>query len=366
MSYNYILDNFFHYFFLFLAIYAAVLFAAYYLKNKYIGKKINPWWYNIFFWGTIFIWPLTWVVLNPEFIGYGHPRGVDGVFAKNGKVYVTDYLLMASMRSNPPLSSKFSRIHILDAGSGNKILRFPTGEYGFLSEVKGDSIFFSHNEVVQIFSASNGKLISKWDQKSLPGIFPQLSAGIEGLRTYPLQKIVEISTLDAKEWYFSLLTGKLSAEDPGRPAGKYVPTNHWYFFNTDELKIDDQPNGTTLLRLDGDAVRKLKARNAPSGNNQEFLLGEFIAFSQKQNCVVVLSYETTKETGFILTGISLDNQTKLWELKKRDLRSDDEVKYRFTIAWGFSNDPDVLYFAMQDEVMAVEMATGKILWRQKL
>ena len=45
---------------------------------------------------------------------------------------------------------------------------------------------------------------------------------------------------------------------------------------------------------------------------------------------------------------------------------EDGLKYPLPICWTSNNNSEVLFFAMKDEVMAVEMATGKILWWQEL
>ena len=61
-----------------------------------------------------------------------------------------------------------------------------------------------------------------------------------------------------------------------------------------------------------------------------------------------------------------NRQNKLWELKQSTLRPDDEQKYPITTCGTSDNISDVLFFAMKDEVVALEIFTGNILWMQKL
>jgi hypothetical protein len=100
--------------------------------------------------------------------------------------------------------------------------------------------------------------------------------------------------------------------------------------------------------------------------NLKFLLGEFIALSEPQQCLVVLSYATTDKTGFLLTGVSLDGRQKLWELRQSALRPQDAATDALTYAWACDQAQGVLYFGMRDEVMAITMASGKQLWRVAL
>ena len=79
-----------------------------------------------------------------------------------------------------------------------------------------------------------------------------------------------------------------------------------------------------------------------------------------------MSFETTKRIKFVLSGVSLDGKTRLWQLKQRDLRPNDRQEYPLSTASTLDNKTNNLFFAMQDEVIALEISTGRIIWRQKL
>jgi hypothetical protein len=370
MSYNSALDVFFSYWYLNLGVLLVFILIAFFLRRAFIKSNGGKLLFRIFFFGIVFLWMITYLLLNPMYLGYGKPCGVDGMMSANGKVYVVDYLLSGGSRISGP--GEYSRIHVLDAKKGDKIIRFPAGLHGTLYGVNGDSLIFYNQDLISIFSASTGKAIAKWDDEDLPKVFPELSAGIDHIMICDAYKYLEITTLDAKHYNLSLENAHLYAVKEDQQAQPpYVPTKKMYLQNDNEIKIDDQPGGRTLLQLQGtdqnQEVRLLKGNNGNMlNNNLEFIMGGFIALDEPQKCFVVESYETTQNTGFILRGISLDGQNKLWELKQSTLRPDDDTKYPITTSSVIDENSEILFFAMQDEVMAIEILTGNILWRQKL
>ena len=368
MSYNSILDAFFTYWYINLGLLAVFIIISLFYRQKILKSYISKRWFSAFFIVIAFIWLMTFILLNAMYLGYGHPDGVDGIVTSEGKIYVVDYILGGGSKVSGP--GKYSRIHILDSKTGNKILRFTTGEHGALYGVKGDSLIFYGEDLVKIFSAEKGKLIANLNRKTLPKIFPELSSGIDNVMVSYADKILELTTLDGNHYNLSLQTATLSSNKQNKPKEEYSSTNKMYIQNENEIKIDDQRGGRVLMQMqstDGNQeVRCLKNRNGSPVNDMKFIMGEFIAVSERQKCFVVMSFETTKKTGFILTGISLDGQNKLWELNQSTLRPEDEKKYPLPTSWTLDKNSDALYFAMKDEVMALEILTGNILWRQKL
>jgi hypothetical protein len=367
MSYNFVLDAFFSYWYINLGV-LAVLMLISLLFRRMIYTRPAKLFFNIFFVGIPFIWLLTFLLFNPMFLGYGHPAGVDGMMSAEGKIYVVDYILTGGSRVSGP--AEYSRVHVLDAGTGSKILRFPAGEHCALFGVKGDSLIFYGENLLSIFSASNGKLIAKLNRKTLPGVFPELSSGIENVMISYSEKMLELTTVDGNHYNLSLQTASLLPGNRNKEKDEYSPPKNIYLQNDNEIKSYDRHGGKTLLQLQGkdgnQEARYLKSGNGNVVNELKFLMGEFIAVSESQKCFVVMSFETIKKTGFILTGISLDGQNKLWELKQSTLRPDDDMKYPLPTSWNLNSNSDVLYFAMKDEVMAMEILSGNILWRQKL
>ena len=98
--------------------------------------------------------------------------------------------------------------------------------------------------------------------------------------------------------------------------------------------------------------------------NLKFISGTIIKLSEKCNCFVVLSYETTKKTRFILTGVSIDGKNKLWELKQSSLRPNFDNEN--PLCWNYDKELDVIFLGMKDEVIAMDISSGAVLWKQRL
>lgn len=370
MNYNSVLDYFFSYWYINSGVLAVLIIIFYFIKRKYLFfyTSTSKFFAGTLFYGIIFLWLITFFLLNPMFLGYGHPVGVDGMMSAGGKVYVVDYILTGGSKVSGP--AEYSRVHILDASTGEKIRRFNLGEHSTLFGIKGDSLIFHGDNLVNIFSSSKGNLIAKLNRKTLPKIFPELSSGIDHVMISYSDKMLELTTMDGNHFNLSLQTAVLYPVKKNKEKKEYSPTKKIYLQNDNEIKIDDQPGGRVLMELRGEnenqEVRYIKNRDGKIANELKFVMGEFIAVSERQKCFAVMSFETTKKIGFILTGISLDGQDKLWELKQSELRPGDKNEYPLPVSWTLNNDSDVLYFAMKDEVIAVEILTGKILWRERL
>jgi hypothetical protein len=370
MSYNSVLDTFFSYWYVNLGVLLVLLIIFYFIKRKYIFfyTSTSKFLSGVLFYAIIFLWIITFFLLNPMFLGYGHPAGVDGMMFADGKVYVVDYILTGGSKVSGP--AEYTRAHILDAETGNKILRFPAGDHCGLYGVKGDSLIFYGNNLVNIFSASSGKLITKLNRKTLPDAYPELSSGIDHVMISYSDKMLELTTVDGNHFNLSLRTAELYPVKKNKERKEYTASKKIYVHNDNEIIIDDQPGGRVLMQLQGEGsnqeVKYLKGRNGNVISELKFVMGEFIAVSEQQKCFVVLSFETTKKIGFILNGVSLDEQDKLWELNQSELRPEDKNEYPLPVSWTLNNDSDILYFAMKDEVIAIEILTGNILWREKL
>ena len=340
----------------------------YFIRKRFITSNNGKGWTAFIYPGIMFIWIFTFLLLNAMYLGYGNPKGVKQVMVSDGKLYVADFLLGGGSRATS--ASPYSRIHILEPETGKKIFRFPTGESGELTGIKGDSLIFYGDDLLKIFSSSNGKLIAKLNRKTLPKIFPELSSGIDNVGVSHSEKMLELRTLDGNHYNLSMKTAVLYPAKNNKFDEEPELKNKLYINNEHEIVTNNKPGGTTLLQLDGDngnqEIRYIKGRNNSKVNDAKFLMGHFIAVSEKHNCFVILSYETTKKIGLTLTGLTLSEQNKLWELKHDSLKTEDDPEYPLTTAWAMDDNSGTLFFAMKDEVIAIEILTGSIIWRQKL
>lgn len=368
MSYNTALDAFFSNWFLNLGILAVMMILLYYIRSKFISFRKVTMFINILFPLIIFIWVFTFLLLNALYLGYGHPKGVTGVILSENRLFVVDFLLGGGSRATSP--TKYARIHILDAETGKKTLRFTTGEAGELTGIKGDSLIFHGEDLLKIFSSSNGKLIGKLGRKTLPDIFPELSAGIDNVMISRSDKMLELRTLDGKRYNLSMETASLYPEVKNNRNREKSKDRVIFVNNEKEIKTNAGPAGTVLLSLGGEKgnqeIMYLKGKNGNQVNDNEFLMGKFIAVSEKENCFVILSYETTKKTGLILSCFTLDGKEKLWELRKDSLRVEDDPEDSLTTESTMDDNSEKLFFAMKDEIICLDIKTGDIIWRQKL
>lgn len=368
MSFNTALDAFFSNWFINLGSLAVVMMLLYYIRSKFISFRKVIIFTNILYPVIVFFWVFTFLLLNALFLGYGHPKGVTGVIMSENRLFVVDFLLGGGSRATSP--TKYARIHILEPETGKKILRFSTGEAGELTGIKGDSLIFYGEDLLKIYSSSNGKLIGKLGRKKLPEVFPELSAGIDNVMVSRSDKVLELKTFDGKRYNLSLETASLypvvkSDRNYEKSKGKVI-----FIHNEKEIKTNAGPGGTVLLTLSGDGANQeisyIKEKNGNKVKDNEFLMGKFIAVSEKESCFVVLSYETTKKTGLILTCFSLDGKEKLWELKKDSLKVEDEPEYPLTTEYAYDDNSGKLFFAMKDEIISLNIKTGDIIWRQIL
>ncbi|MCX6157049.1 MAG: hypothetical protein WCK13_00915 [Ignavibacteriota bacterium] len=368
MSYNTFLDAFFSNWILNLGSLSVVMVVLSYVRSKFISFSKVIIFINILFPVIIFIWVFTFLLLNALYLGYGHPKGVSGVMLSENRLFVVDFLLGGGSRATS--STRYARIHILDPETGKKTLRFSTGEAGALTGIKGDSLIFYGEDLLKIFSSSNGKLIGKLGRKTLPDVFPELSAGIDNVMVSRSDNVLELKTLDGKRYNLSMETATIYPEVSKNRYNEKSKDRTIFINNEKEIKTNAGPAGTVLLTLGGEdgnqEIRYIKGKNRNKINDNEFLMGKFIAVSEKQNCFVVLSYETTKKSGLILTCLTLDGKEKLWELRNDILRVEDDSEDPLTTEYVTDDNSGKLFFAVKDEIISFDIKTGDIIWRQKL
>jgi len=365
MNYNKLLDMLFSVWYIYFGICLAIIIIFLLLTRKwdsYIGKSYI---------GTAIAALLffIYVLINPLLLGYGRPQGVSMILSKDDKLYVVDYMTSSNGKGFRP--SHPNRIQILNSKTGDKLMRFHAGSEGELCGITGDSLIFYHYRDIEIFSASTGKSLAIWDNKTLPKVFSELSSGIDNTMMEDGYINYEITSLDGNKWILNLSTAKLSAFKGYEQNPKYIPTNKLYLEKGKAIRIDNKRGGSLLLKLENKSYNneiKYLTNNKDTILNKDlkFIRATIIALDTIQNCFVVLSYTTTKKTCFILTGISMDAKSKLWELKQSTIRPTDKMEEPISISSDFNSKQEKLYFAMKDEIMALQISDGKVLWMQNL
>lgn len=261
------------------------------------------------------------------------------------------------------------RIHIIDPVTGRKKRRFVLGGNGTLLGTSGDTLIFSYTNAIVFFSASRGSELQEWTAKTLPQLFPQLSSGINDFSVDEDRKEIALTSLDGKKWILDIMSRSVVPYQPNSDnADKYPPTNK-ISISKYGISIANGKYGLRLVALcdkEGSEHQKiLCGHNDVLLNNEEiFLDGKITAFSLKDSCFIVMHYETIARLKTIFTAMSLDGKRKLWEVRQSKLRPSDRNSETLRSS-SCIDEPDGIYFiTLKDEIMAISLKDGSILWRQ--
>ena len=97
-----------------------------------------------------------------------------------------------------------------------------------------------------------------------------------------------------------------------------------------------------------------------------FLDGNIAALDTKDSCLVIASYETLNDEKLVLTGLSTDGTRKLWELRQASLNADFLYSDNHGLYYAAEPATGSFFFNVGTEVIAIEMKSGKVLWRMKM
>jgi hypothetical protein len=254
--------------------------------------------------------------------------------------------------------------------TGEKQFRFSVGTEANLIGIHGDSLGVSRYGDVAYYSVETGDRFVVYDKESLPGLFPELSSGIDSYMWGDGRNIMEITTLDGNQWNLYTATGKLVPGNVKRSDGPYLPTMKIYLKN-DEVRIDDRPGETRLLQLDGEDGNQhqlyLCDENYARVNASEmFLDGKLAGLSVEDSCVFVISYESLKKERFKLSCMSLNGKVKRWEV--RQVQFNDSYLYREPYEPRLACDADagLVWVSIDEEVIGMNIKDGKVVWRMGL
>lgn len=379
MTYNYILDTWFSFRLLslgvpFFLIIALVVFGTITSKNKKWRFLIYHLWYLI----AIFMLLLfTGAILNPIYLGYGSPVGIKDVFFSNGKLYVVDYINTAGSRGL--LGTAYDRIHVLDPETGNKKVRLNIGAAADIKGIYGDRVaveyYTMNGHYLCYYSVNDGSMLVKYSIKTLPKLFPELSSGVDD---FSLDKDhIKITSFDGNEWNLDFAT-EILAPAKEKPANNdEVLATHKLFILNDGIFIDDLSSfegyDSYIIKIGGkDRDRNIQKKYILNGSgellNQDlvFLGGCLVAGNIKDSTFVLLHFETLKYEKFIFTCMSFDGRKKIWELKQSDIIPNSTLGKYHKIFVDYNEESGKMFFNARNEIFAVSLENGKVLWRQKL
>ena len=318
---------------------------------------------------------ITIYSFNDNNWGYGRPAGIADVQYANGKVYVMDFLKYGGSASKFGyyVPQKYYRLHLVDAETGDKKIRFRIGTDLALLSIHGDSARISRDSEISYYSGSDGRRIITYSKETLPSLFPQFSAGIDRFTWYLNHDgdLMQAVTPDGAKWILNTATGIVSRFDAKAPV-ESIPVTKFY--------LDDQ-----CIRVGGKSDSAgsvylcIKGHDEPQGHIYDsrdsimlkdvaFIYGRPVAIDLKDNSFVVLHYQTTKKEQIILTCISLDGRKIIWELKQSDLNPGFMLRstHHDVVSISYGEDQGKMFFNIDCEIFALDMKEGKVLWRRAL
>lgn len=368
MSYNSFLDTYFSSYWFGFGIPVALMI-LYIGLHKYI-RKGKPY---TFAERTIVIAVAAGIVMisglvNPLYWGYGKPQAIDDIRFEKGKLLVMDHIM--TMGSRYESGSPCSRVHVLDPLKGEKQLRFLVGEQADLIGMHGDSITVSRYNDFGSYSATSGKCYAVYSRETLPKLFTELASGVNSIMWGDGRNIMEITAQDGRNWNLYGKTGKLEEVKSGTDRPKHIPTNR-LFIHEKEIRIDDEHFGSEYLELKGEGenqhrLQLCNANDSVLNTDLVFLDGRPVAINMQDSSFVILHFETLKKERFILTCLTLDGKKKLWEIRQSQFNSTYNYPDYYEPRVDADEHSGLLCFSIDKEVFAVQLKTGKEVWRVKL
>ncbi len=367
MNYNYVLDGFFSYPWLDYGIIVIYLALIVVFCKKLIADK--SWLFRTLITIVVpFVWVITLSQLNPGLLGYGRGKGIDRIMSDKGKLLVIDHLVAAG--SKVSAGSPCYRLHILEPKTGDKIRRtslfniYKPGRVSF----GGDTMILTQPDEVLFYSTATGKKINTWSVKTLPGLFPQLKAGIDRLEPGNATDKIVINSPDGNKWVLNIPGNSISAYE-GVTNGAQQPTGKLYL-DENGIRRDDRRFGTTVVTYGNvkgsDHKMMLMGPDTVLNRRISFLHGSIIAVSEKEGCFVIRDFDDTRETGAGFVCMSLDGQRKLWEVREKALRPGTMPEKHANTSFSIDEVNHIFFANLKNELFAINLGDGKVLWRDVL
>jgi hypothetical protein len=158
---------------------------------------------------------------------------------------------------------------------------------------------------------------------------------------------------------------------------EYTPKKNQVNFDNYEMDLDEvRTVKLTGKNSDGKLVQLFSNKGHLLNEALNFIYGTFLYNLPDTKQFLVLSYETTDKSNFIINCISSEDFTLKWQLKQNALDANDFFtkdnvtqtrRYNYTATMEY---PDVVgqsfVFAIQGFVFSVDLASGKLNWKTRL
>lgn len=370
MNYNAFLDGFFGNYWLCYGLLLVYVVLVFVFSKRLFGEKDKKrkLLSGFMYYAVPILWVITVGMINPVFWGYGKPVGITSIYAHGGKLYVQDYLMMMSGRISH--GNPYSRIHIIDAKTGERLRRFTVGEgrSGSIVGVHGDTLIYANSDNVQFYSVADGSTLLTWSAETLPKLFPQLTSGVHNFSANRTGNFLQVNGMDGNNWMLDILHNSISKSDILPPPVSYDP-GVLFLDNGRIRKESSDGYSRDYIDLDaksGNSNQQVLCNGKDSVLNKDlvFLGGKIVAFSLTDSCFVVQHYETVAQKRVIFTGVSMDGKQKLWEIRQHDLRPGDDEDDRTVFSANTDATNHLFCVSLKNELFAFGLKDGKLVWRE--
>ncbi|HTF05564.1 MAG TPA: PQQ-binding-like beta-propeller repeat protein [Bacteroidia bacterium] len=367
MTYNSILDTFFGSNWLRYGLIPVYLVIVFLLHKRIFGGKKRKLLFATLYYGVPIVWFFIVGMANPTWWGYGKPEMITALRVENGKLYAQDYVLTAGGKMSK--GSPYGRVHVIDAKTGERLLRFSVGhgKENSIIGIRGDTLAYASDDRVTFYSITDGRELLVWSAETLPKLYPELASGLHNFSAYKTRVDLHVSSMDGSKWMLNIMDKSITKEGE---APAYPPRTDRLFVEGGAIcRYRDVSYSEEVIGLeskDGEGAREVICGENDSVLNNEliFLEGNIVALSLKDSCFVVKHYETIAKTRAIFTCVSLDGKRKLWEVRQSVLLPDDDGEEEFSMFAAIDEANGLFIISIDDELITLSLKDGKVMWRE--
>lgn len=372
MGYNSMLDTWFSSFWYTGILIVVLLGIGMYFHRFFLTGRKYKFGLGAFYFACFMFILFAWLYFNPIYWGYGNGVEVAGLRANGNTVAVMDYILEAGDEASEP--TPHYRVQMLDMQTGEKKCRTlvgPNAELYYLDAT--ELLLHRYPDELLFIDVQNGAKKATFSKETLPGIFPEMKAGIDEFHPNYFENGLSVTCKDGKSYYVDYRTRKIEQKPE---ANKTKPAEGSLRCSDDALVRTEKGSDKYIMRLTGngwsDKLKKLKTPDDSLINKElEFLDGKLVAVAAADSVMLILHFETTEHKNFRLSALTLDGKKQLWQFRQEDMQFETRDLYtrdkipvlHFAQATG---QPGVLVFSYNKEVLKIETKTGKVLWRTKI
>jgi hypothetical protein len=326
--------------------------------------KINPfknYYCNIlykFFCYSLFIqWIVIALILSPY---YGFADRFKKVLS-NGQQLI---LLDETGSSSPGEGGIdfYYRLYVVDINTGKRLHRKYSGDDADLFYLSGVNLLFREKNIYSIINIKDFHILKSYQIDKLHFNYPELNPGVSVIKYN--DAFLEIDSKNGRKYYLEPFTGKLWGKKPD------IKTEDQsnYHVKWDSIDYFDPVTKKTSRILQFKPLQnsflkriELTAHHPKSPLPLDLIEPKFLDIYPHEQIVILVSYDTTDKTSFIITALDFTDERILWQLKQSDFDKSDYVKNDSTLNIFLKHDNNLI-FNSGGLLIRADAKTGKIIW----